>query len=326
MPSQTPLPVSACSVMPPAASRMPIRAAVSSNATVFAVGSGVREHVLQQRRPAARRPRGAAARTRLEPRGALEEERHAQHDVRHGQRLDRLGVQQRVDALVDREAGAEHEDPDGREQRPEVALHAVAERVLPVGGLLAALERGQQEDLVDRVRDRVRALGEHRRRAGQRAGHDLGDRDRQVRAARHQHGAERPVLLLLSHGRSVPHGPSRGRGGCGRATECRGEAVPAARHPGRGRGRRQRVRRLPGVRRARGVRSCTGCGWSGDRSAPSTSTTGRGSSSAAARSTPATPTPPSRRCSSAWSASSRRCSTSSSRATSRSSAPATASA
>ena len=59
---------------------------------------------------------------------------------------------------------------------------------------------------------------------------------------------------------------------------------------------------------------------------PSTSTTGRGSSSAAARSTPATRTPPSRRCSTAWSASSRTCSTSWWRATSRSSAPATASA
>ena len=72
--------------------------------------------------------------------------------------LERLRVEQRADALVDREAGAEHEDADRGEQRPEVALHAVAERVPAVGRLLAALERGQQEDLVDRVGDRVRRL------------------------------------------------------------------------------------------------------------------------------------------------------------------------
>ena len=41
MPSQIPEPVSSCAVMPPAARRMPISAAVSSNATVYAVGSGV---------------------------------------------------------------------------------------------------------------------------------------------------------------------------------------------------------------------------------------------------------------------------------------------
>ena len=133
----------------------------------------------------------------LDPRRALEEERGAQHDVRHHQRLHRLRVHQRVDALVDREAGAEHEDPDRGEQRPEVALHAVAERVLHVGRLLAARERRQQEELVDGVGDRVGSLGEHRRRPGQEPRDDLGDRDREVRPAGDEDGADGAVLVLL---------------------------------------------------------------------------------------------------------------------------------
>ena len=58
MPSQAELPVSACSVMPLAATRMPSSAAVSSKATVFTVGSGVRNTCCStpmRCRPASRR-------------------------------------------------------------------------------------------------------------------------------------------------------------------------------------------------------------------------------------------------------------------------------
>ena len=61
MPSQTPEPVSACRVMPPAASTMPIRAAVSSNATVLAVGSGVVNTCWSSPTSPLARPPGAAA-------------------------------------------------------------------------------------------------------------------------------------------------------------------------------------------------------------------------------------------------------------------------
>ncbi len=46
---------------------------------------------------------------------------------------------QAVDALVQREARAGDEDPDGREQRPEEALLAVPEGVQRVGRLLGRL-------------------------------------------------------------------------------------------------------------------------------------------------------------------------------------------
>ena len=89
------------------------------------------------------------------------------------------------------------------------------------------------------------------------------------------------------------------RPGCSTTRPAAGEAVPAARDPRRGRGRRRAsTPRSCGSAVSRS-RCCAGSGWSSGRSGRSTSTTGRGSSSAAARSTPATPTPPSRRCSTA---------------------------
>ena len=90
------------------------------------------------------------------------------------------GLRIASDALVDGVARSEHEDPDGCEQRPEVALHAVAERMLDVGGLLTAFERRQQEDLVQGVGHRVRGFGEHGCRAGDQTTDGLGDRDGQV--------------------------------------------------------------------------------------------------------------------------------------------------
>ena len=87
---------------------------------------------------------------------------------------------QGVDAVVDREDGAADEGGDGGEQRPDVALGAVAEGVVLVGGLLAALEGGEQQQLGDGVGDRVGGLGEHRAGSADDAGDGLGERDPEV--------------------------------------------------------------------------------------------------------------------------------------------------
>ena len=93
-----------------------------------------------------------------------------------------------VQAFVDRESGAGDEDPDGRQEGPEEALLAVAERMLGVGRALAQREREQQEDLVHRVGDRVGRLGQHGRGARGDPGDELGHRDRRVGHQRDDHG------------------------------------------------------------------------------------------------------------------------------------------
>src|SRR6185437_9783174 len=87
-------------------------------------------------------------------------------------------------SLEYREPGAGDEDAEGREQRPEVTLLAVPERMLGIGGPRASVYRRQQERLVERVRSRVGGLGEHRARADEEPGHQLDDTDEYVGGAR----------------------------------------------------------------------------------------------------------------------------------------------
>ena len=51
----------------------------------------------------------------------------------------RLGVEDMDDALVDRDARAEREDEQRDDERPEVDLAALAERMSPVGRLAGAM-------------------------------------------------------------------------------------------------------------------------------------------------------------------------------------------
>ena len=88
----------------------------------------------------------------------------------------------------------------------------------------------------------------------------------------------------------------------------------------------ERVRVVPALHRARRVRAARWSTWSTSGCPTSTSTSGRGSCSAAVRGTPATRARPSRRRRCARRRRSRACSTTWSRGTSRSSAPATGSA
>ena len=176
----------------------------------------------------------------LEPRDALEQEAQRQDHVGDQQAAELLGLEHRLDALEDRVAGTQHEDADRGDQRPEVALHPVAERVQRIGRLLAALQRCHQEDLVERVGEGVRRLGQHRRGAGDQPTDELGDRDREVGAAGEQDGSGGFVVArVVGHAPSQPAAPPPRRAGPPRLRRARpaparaGSACAAARRRNR---------------------------------------------------------------------------------------------
>ena len=94
--------------------------------------------------------------------------------------LDLVGVAQLGDALVEGEQAAHREQHEGDDEGPEVALPAVAERVLAVGGLAGPLAAEQQQRLVAGVGQRVERLGQQARRAGDQEADELGDGDAEV--------------------------------------------------------------------------------------------------------------------------------------------------
>jgi len=73
--------------------------------------------------------------------------------------------------------------------------------VVLVGGFPAAFEGGQEEELGDRVGDRVRGLGQHRAGAADDAGDRLGQRDPEIGDGGDDHRegglAATAVLLVL---------------------------------------------------------------------------------------------------------------------------------
>src|SRR5690606_34322336 len=107
--------------------------------------------------------------------------------------------------LVEGEHGAGGEDPDRGEQRPEVALLAVPERVPAVGGLQGAPVRGEQQHFGDRVAHRVRGLGEHRGGAGDQPRGEFEQPHPDVGAQREQDGDRALAPLCGSH---RPVGPA----------------------------------------------------------------------------------------------------------------------
>jgi hypothetical protein len=111
----------------------------------------------------------------------LEHDRDREHQDRQPGHLERVRVLQLVDALIDREHAADGEQDDGHHERVHVTLAPVAERVLLIGDLLRAPTADEQQQLVACVGDRVHALGEHRGRAGEEEGDELGHRDTGVR-------------------------------------------------------------------------------------------------------------------------------------------------
>ena len=105
----------------------------------------------------------------------------SEHHDRQPRHLERVRVGQLLDALVQREDPADREQDDRDDEREDIALAAVAERVLRVGGPARPAAAEQQQELVARVGDRVHGLGEHGARAGEHERDELGDRDTGVR-------------------------------------------------------------------------------------------------------------------------------------------------
>jgi hypothetical protein len=93
---------------------------------------------------------------------------------------------QRQHALPDREHRAGEEDPHGGDEGPEEPLLAVPELVPVVGRPPPEPQRGEEHELVERVRERVSPLGEHRGRSAGEPRHELGDGDQRVGRQRHQ--------------------------------------------------------------------------------------------------------------------------------------------
>ncbi len=123
---------------------------------------------------------GLRLRQRLQERRSLQHERDREHRIGPavGRRL--AFAVEGLDAVPDRHHGADGEQPEGREHRPDVARPAVAEPVFGIGRLVRLTGADQQEHLVTGVRPGMRRLGEHRRAARDDGGDGLGHRDQGV--------------------------------------------------------------------------------------------------------------------------------------------------
>ena len=109
--------------------------------------------------------------------------------------LDLVRMAQLGDALVEGEQAAHREQHEGDDERPEVALAAVAEGVLGVGLALRPLAAEHQQALVAGVGEGVDRLGEQAGRAGDQEPDELGDGDPEVGEER---GEDR-LAAALSH-------------------------------------------------------------------------------------------------------------------------------
>ncbi len=123
---------------------------------------------------------GAELAQRDPPRGALEHDRDAEHDVADQVVGGRLGIADVLDAFVGRYTGAGREHQQCHDEAPEVQLAPVAEGMQGVRLLLRAAQAIQQQQLVDGVHQGVDALAEHGRTAGNAGGDELGDGDCEV--------------------------------------------------------------------------------------------------------------------------------------------------
>ena len=184
------LPVISARLTPASATTSPSSAPVSSSSTTGSSGLLEERMKCHQVRPPRCRFGFALGGAEREP---FEHDGEAQHPERPHRRVDRFRMRELVDALGEREQRAEGEEHEGDDERPEVALHPEAERVLVGGRALAASPPEEQQALVPGVGDRVDRLREHRRRSGQRERHELRDRDPEVGEERGDDRAARAV-------------------------------------------------------------------------------------------------------------------------------------
>ena len=88
----------------------------------------------------------------LEERDPFQDERESQHDVADHEVVSRLGLEQRLDAVGDRHRSTGDEEPERCEQRPDVRLPAVPERMRWVGCAKRPAVGDDEEHHVARVR------------------------------------------------------------------------------------------------------------------------------------------------------------------------------
>src|SRR5438309_6315025 len=129
-------------------------------------------------------------------RKGLEKHGQAEHDETNPRRRKLLWMGEPLVCLIHREDPAAEEQEERHDQCPEVALFSVTERVLVRRGLHAPPNADVEEDLVQRVGDRVRGLGHERTRAGDVRGDRLGDRDGQVAGEGREDRASRALRQL----------------------------------------------------------------------------------------------------------------------------------
>ena len=152
-------------------------------------------------------------------REALEHDGDAEHHERHppppaGVLVVAVAdLLELVERLVEGEEATHGEQHDRHDERIDVTVPAVAERVLLVGLPLGRPAADQQEHLVAGVRDGVDRLGEHRADPGQQERDELRDRDPGVRGECGEHRARAAVCRHpVSLGESHPRWGRRFRG------------------------------------------------------------------------------------------------------------------
>ena len=163
-------------------------------------GRGVFQEDREDRRVLAAARRGEPARGDLllaefakghDPRGDLEQDRQAEHDIVDDDVLDRLGLDQLVHPLDRRHHRAEPEDQHRDDEHPEIELQPMAERMRGIGRPGGAAQPVQQQQLVAAVDRGMHRLAEHRRAAGDRRGDRFAQGDRDIAGERRDDDPER---------------------------------------------------------------------------------------------------------------------------------------
>ena len=158
--SKTLLPVIAVRPTPNSAKTRPVSAAMSSRSTTGSSGAFAWRTNDTHDWPFARTwlLSLTAVRSESDSRTMAIDE----HGERHPDVLELVRMGELLDALVDREETTDGEQDDRHDERVDVALAAVPERMLGVGLASRHPSAQQQQELVARVGERVDGLGEHR--------------------------------------------------------------------------------------------------------------------------------------------------------------------
>jgi hypothetical protein len=115
------------------------------------------------------------------------------------------------EAFVHRHAAADGEDHDRDDQRPEIQLLAVAERVCGIRRPAALPHTEEQQTLIAGIDQRMDALRQHRRAPADRRGNELAGGDCEVAGEGREHRLLRALChCLLELGRADSCGPQSG--------------------------------------------------------------------------------------------------------------------